>query len=294
MDLPEHFKRVDRVIKTDRLSLSVVEFGNPEGVPVVAIHGWMDNAESFSFLSDAMDLSNIRLIAIDLPGHGLSEHRGEGQIYHLMEYVVDVVGVIKALKLEPVLLLGHSLGGIIASLVTVAIPTKVRKLMLLDSLGPMADKEADVAIQLKKAVAKICLTVRRPQVIYKTIEDAVEARLGGFGKISKEAARVLLQRGLIKCNGGYTWSTDSRLREPSLFRLSELQVKGFMSSIECPTCLIVGDQGYIPLEPSKNPRLAYIPHLETHQVSGYHHFHMDGDVGLTAKILNDFISQSER
>lgn len=277
-------------IKTDRLSLEALEWGNPEGMPVIAIHGWLDNAASFKRLVESLDLSEVRLIAIDLPGHGLSEHRGEGQIYHLLEYVVDVVGVLKTLDLEQVVLLGHSLGGIVALLTAVAVPSKISQLILLDSFGPMVDKEDDVASQLKKAISKICLTKSRPQTTYKSIEDAVDVRLGGFGKITREAARILLERGLTKTPEGYTWSTDSRLREPSLMRLSESQVKAFMNNIQCSTCLIAGTEGYISLEPAKNTRLGYISKLETHLVSGHHHFHLDGDVDLTAKVINRFLN----
>ena len=281
---------ISRTIKTDRLSIAALEWGNPEGIPVVALHGWLDNAASFTRLAEFLDLSSIRLIAIDLPGHGLSEHRGEGQIYHLLEYVVDVVGVLKVLDAGPVVLLGHSLGGIVALLTAVAVPSKISRLALLDSFGPMVDKEEGVALQFKKAISKICLTESRPQKLYASIEDAIDVRLGGFGKISREAARVLLERGLAKKPEGYTWSTDSRLREPSLIRLSVLQVKGFMSNVQCPTCLIAGTEGYVSLESTKNQRLGYIKKLETHQVSGHHHFHMDGDVDLTAKIINRFLN----
>jgi pimeloyl-ACP methyl ester carboxylesterase len=277
-------------IKTDRLSLKALEWGNPEGMPVLAIHGWLDNAASFKCLVESLDLSEVRLIAIDLPGHGLSEHIGEGQIYHLLEYVVDVVGVLKTLNLEQAVLLGHSLGGIVALLTAVAVPSKISQLILLDSFGPMVDKEDDVASQLRQAISKICLTKSRPQTTYKSIEEAVNVRLGGFGKITREAARILLERGLTKTSEGYTWSTDARLREPSLMRLSESQVKGFMNNVQCSTCLIAGTEGYISLEPTKNTRLGYISKLETHLVSGHHHFHLDGDVDLTAKIINRFLN----
>lgn len=281
---------VDKTINTDRINLAYIERGNPDGTPVLAIHGWLDNAASFDCLAAKMDLSSIRLIAIDLPGHGLSEHRGKGQIYHLMDYVVDVVGLIKALALDQVVILGHSLGGIIGLLTATAIPSMVSRLILLDSFGPMVDKEDKVAEQLKKAISKICLSRPRPPVVYRSIEEAVSARLGGFGKIDPSAARVLLKRGLVKAGGGYVWATDPRLREPSLIRLSESQVRGFMEAVECPVCLIAASDGYVSLEAKHNPRLSYLSNLETHQVSGHHHFHLDGDVKATASIINQFIS----
>ncbi len=280
---------VDKTIQTDRIKLAFVERGNPEGTPVLAIHGWLDNAASFDCLAQNMDLSDIRLIALDLPGHGLSDHRERGQIYHLLDYVVDIVSFIRVLELKNIVVLGHSLGGIIGLLTATAIPGIVDRLILLDSFGPMTDKEEKVAEQLKKAISKICLSTPRPSTVYQTFDDAVSARLGGFGKIDASAARVLLQRGLVKTGKGYKWATDSRLREPSLVRLSEAQVRGFMESVGCPVCLIAASDGYVSLETNHNPRLAYLSNLETHLVSGHHHFHLDGDVAKTGRIVNDFI-----
>lgn len=281
---------VDKTIDTGRIKLAYVERGNPDGITVLAIHGWLDNAASFDCLAEQIDLSSARLIAIDLPGHGLSDHREKGQIYHLMDYVIDVVGVINALGLDQVVILGHSLGGIVGLLTAAAIPSKVSRLILLDSFGPMVDTSDQVAEQLKKAVSKICLATPRPPVVYPTIEDAVSARLRGFGKIEPSTARILLKRGLVKVASGYVWATDPRLREPSLVRLSESQVKGFMASVECPVCLIAASDGYVSLEAKHNPRLSYLSNLETYQVSGHHHFHLDGDVKETARIINQFIS----
>ncbi len=279
----------DLTITTERLEIASIEWGNPEGEPVIAIHGWMDNAASFTRLAQTMNLSAIRFIAIDLPGHGLSEHRGAGQIYHLMEYVVDVINIIKALNLQSVSLLGHSLGGIIAMFTAVAVPTKVKQLVMLDSLGPMADKEDDAAEQLKKAISKICLSERRLSACYRTIDEAVDARLSGFTKLNRDAATLLVERNLASTEDGFVWRSDARLRDPSLVRLSEAQVQGLMKHVKCPVSLVVGDEGYISLDTAKNPRLGCIAAIEIHQVRGRHHFHLDGDVEETANIINRFI-----
>lgn len=285
-------KPLEISITTDRMTLAALEWGNSQGETILAIHGWLDNAASFECLAEEMNLSTIRLLAIDLPGHGLSDRRPEGQIYHLMDYIVDIVGVIKSLNLTKLSLLGHSLGGIIAMLTAAAVPGLVHRLILLDSFGPMVDKEEAVAEQLKKAISKICLSSSRPPTVYPTFDEAVEARLGGFGKIKRSAAEVLLKRGLVRKEGGYVWSTDARLREPSLVRLTELQVKGFMAGIECPVCLIAASKGYVSLDETKNLRLSYLSNIETHEVSGHHHFHLDGDVAQTARIVSNFINKA--
>ncbi len=64
-----------------RLSLGHIElaahlFGPEDGLPVIALHGWLDNANSFARL--APQLKGLRIVAQDLAGHGSAEHRPPG------------------------------------------------------------------------------------------------------------------------------------------------------------------------------------------------------------------------
>lgn len=79
-----------------RLSLGHIElaahlFGPADGLPVIALHGWLDNANSFARL--APRLKGLRIVALDLAGHGYSEHRPPGAGYALADYAHDVLRV---------------------------------------------------------------------------------------------------------------------------------------------------------------------------------------------------------
>ncbi len=50
-----------------------VRWGNPNAPAVLGLHGWLDNVATFAPLSPL--LADLQIFAIDLPGHGLSEHR---------------------------------------------------------------------------------------------------------------------------------------------------------------------------------------------------------------------------
>ena len=72
------------VVEEIRLSLPHIElaahlFGPEDGVPVIALHGWLDNANSFARL--APKLTGLRIVALDLAGHGHSAHRPPGASY---------------------------------------------------------------------------------------------------------------------------------------------------------------------------------------------------------------------
>ena len=69
------------VVEEVRLSLPHIElaahlFGPEDGRPVIALHGWLDNANSFARL--APRLEGLRVIALDMAGHGHSGHRPPG------------------------------------------------------------------------------------------------------------------------------------------------------------------------------------------------------------------------
>ncbi|OIQ47448.1 MAG: hypothetical protein BM565_06635, partial [Gammaproteobacteria bacterium MedPE] len=62
-------------------------------IVTIALHGWLDNANSFSPLMAVN--RNHHVIAIDWPGHGHSQHRGVDASYQLLDYVYDLYALIE-------------------------------------------------------------------------------------------------------------------------------------------------------------------------------------------------------
>ena len=61
----------------------------------------------------------------------------------------------------------------------------------------------------------------------------------GTDSISKESAKILMERGLRRLDDGlYTWNTDLRLRVPSFFNLLEEQAEHYVSNITCPHLIV--------------------------------------------------------
>lgn len=109
-------------------ALSGLRFG-PGTVPrVVALHGVGLNAHSFDPVLLALD---VPALSLDLPGHGRSDWRADAD-YRPDHLADDVVSALEALAPEPVVLLGHSLGGLTATLVAAARPELVRALVIVD------------------------------------------------------------------------------------------------------------------------------------------------------------------
>ncbi|HBX54680.1 alpha/beta hydrolase [Pseudomonas sp. UBA2684] len=276
-----------------RLSLPHIElsahlYGPPDGQPVIALHGWLDNAASFARL--APKLAGLRIVALDFAGHGHSDHRPAGAGYALWDYVHDVLQVAEQFGWQRFSLLGHSMGAIVSVMLAAALPERVVRLALIDGLIPYTG-EADSAPQkLAEALkAQMALAGKRKPV-YAAFERAVEARMRGVGAVSREAAELLAQRGLMPVPGGYTWRTDSRLTLPSPLRLTHAHAMAFVQRLQCPVNLVMAEQGMLLTQSRFSELLSGLPINLTH-LPGGHHLHLDDEAGaqLVADCFNPFL-----
>lgn len=264
------------------------------GPPVLMIHGWLDNAMSFARLAPVI-AGGRDVYAVDLAGHGKSGHRPPGQGYALTDYIADLAELVEtycmSAEMEGPDLVGHSLGGIVALFYAAAFSEKVRRLVMIDSLGPLTRQPSEVIPQLRKAIRKRLAGSGKP-LVYKTVEQAARAREGGTIPLSHKAAMVLTPRNLTEVAGGYGWSTDAQLRHPTMMMMDEAQVMGCLEQVRTPTRFIRAEKGLLASRPELNLRAEAIPGLDIESVPGGHHCHLDGDVRPVASAVRDFIDVS--
>lgn len=121
-----------RFVSIDDLHLHLVEDGDPTGAPVVLVHGFAGSTFCWRHQMGPLAAAGYRVLAIDLPGFGLSSRPAGGVAGH--GALADALaGALKALHLPPVHLVAHSMGGYVASLLTVRRPELVRSLTLTDA-----------------------------------------------------------------------------------------------------------------------------------------------------------------
>ncbi|AZC23511.1 MULTISPECIES: alpha/beta hydrolase [Pseudomonas] len=282
---------MNQAVEEVRLSLPHIElaahlFGPEDGLPVIALHGWLDNANSFARL--APRLEGLRIVALDLAGHGHSGHRPPGAGYALWDYVYDVLQVAEQLGWQRFALMGHSLGAIVSLVLAAAMPARVSHLALIDGVIPPTATGEGSAERLGMALqAQLDLQGKRKPV-YSTLERAIEARMKGVVAVSREAAELLAQRGLMPVPGGYTWRSDSRLTLASPLRLTQEQAMSFVQRVACPTQLVVAGDGMLAKHQELLQRLPF--NLE--QLPGGHHLHLNDEAGATfvADCFNRFFA----
>lgn len=253
--------------------LALQSWGNGNLPPLLAIHGWLDNAASFALLAPRL-ASRFHVIALDLPGHGHSDHLPAGVVYHFTDYMHAVLAVIAALGLERCNLLGHSLGAGVAALVAAAAPSHIERLLLIEGLGPLADDGTHTLQRLRDSLAASAQPPR-PLRIFADIVQAVGARTLASG-LRRELARPIVARGLQPAGDGWCWRSDTRLTRPSAVRMAETQVRAILRGIAAPTTLLLAEPAtsYLP-GALMEARAACVPTITTSRLRGGHHLHLE-------------------
>ncbi|EUC70457.1 hydrolase [Alcanivorax sp. 97CO-5] len=264
------------------------EVDRNDAEPILALHGWLDNAASFAPLSRFIQRP---LLAMDFSGHGHSDHRPCGVVTHLVDHVRDVLAVVDQLGWTRFTLMGHSMGAGIACLFAAACPERVSRVVLIEGLGPPSTDGKDVASNLRKALDDSASLAGKRKPVYAHVEDAIEARTKGFGGLNHKASALLSDRGLMPVEGGWTWRADSRLRLTSFLRLTEEQVEGFVRAIKAPVCLIIGEQG-MGGNGMFDHRLGWLSGATIIRLPGRHHLHMEEPQSVAASI-NTFLCETD-
>jgi len=110
----------ERTFESNGVQLVAKEWGEPSGTPVIALHGWLDNANSFDQMLP--HLHNMHVIAVDMAGHSRSGDRSEDSGYDIWQDIADVLAISEQMGWSRVALLGHSRGAIVAALVAGTFP----------------------------------------------------------------------------------------------------------------------------------------------------------------------------
>ncbi|MGB0467451.1 MAG: alpha/beta hydrolase [Pontibacterium sp.] len=251
--------------------IAATSSGNPEAPAVIALHGWLDNAATFNQMIPF--LKGMRFIALDLMGHGYSDHRPPSMPYYIWDNVADVIGIADELGLEQLNLVGHSMGASVASLLAGAFPDRVKRLCLIEGIAPLVYAPQDLPALMAQALDKRRKMRGRRLKPYASMDDAIEARMRGRFPVSAEAAAWLVNRGAIHGEDGVYWRNDASLVLPSILRMSEEQVQAFLNNITADVDLILGKQG-LEMD-ALEANVGRISQLKMHRFQGNHHLHLE-------------------
>lgn len=276
--------------RLSNITLAGLAFGDPQKPLIIALHGWLDNAASFIPL--AAYLTDYHVVAIDFAGHGHSTHRSEDCHYQLFDYVHDLHELVEQQQWHDFILLGHSMGGIIASLYSASFNEKVKKYISIESLGPITQNAKSSAQQLRESILSR-LALQTSKARHPPDKHSIIRARAIAGKFSEQCAQLLVSRNLQDLDNKLRFRTDRRLRTLSSLRLTEEQAKAFLAAITCPVLVIIAKDGYEMMKTCANERRTWVNNIIVIHCAGSHHPHMDNPDEVAAGILA-FLNDKER
>lgn len=253
-------------------------------LPVLALHGWLDNAASFDRIAPLLQGADV--VALDLAGHGRSYHRTLQAAYNIWEDLPDILRAADRLGWQQFHLIGHSRGAIIASLLTVTLPERVLSTALLDGFRPEAVPSTQTFTQLAQFLREHLAVADKPRVRYETRERALEVRARVSG-MRAEIALPIVERGLQSTENGWAWRADPRLHLPSAIKLNPEQIQLMQTELAKKQCkLWLAEQGL----GAWLRRQGNIDELQIAKqvLPGSHHFHMEESAEILAREIVEF------
>jgi pimeloyl-ACP methyl ester carboxylesterase len=287
----------DKMLNINCLDIAIRTWGHDTLHPVLALHGWLDNAATFSRI--APHLENVCVIAPDLAGHGRSDHRRSDVGYYLWDYAIDMDALVRRFGWRRYSILAHSMGTGVASILC-SISRGVRNIVFLDGLGaPFTIKADNVAAHI--AHSQRAMEMARKSRLYgfsdhstaqfTSRDEAVDARRKAVrGELSQHSAELLAERDLTAVGSGYRWRHDPRLALPEPMRLTDEQAGRFLSAISCPLHVVLGKSGLF-VGKALDEKARYLPHqARIHWHEGGHHFHLENPSKELVAQINDAFS----
>ncbi|WP_295899582.1 alpha/beta hydrolase [uncultured Vibrio sp.] len=265
--------------------IATLELGSRETAhtTVLFLHGWLDNAASFSSILPTLSSldENLHLCAIDLPGHGHSFHKGDSSFYPFHDYIDDLHQLLMVLSPNRLVIVGHSLGALIASCYSAAFPEHVTGLVQIEGFGPLAEAADKSVDRLRSGVLSRQRIRRKPARSLDGLEQMTQRR-AQINNLEAELIRPIVERGMRQQEETWQWQHDSHLQSDSLYRMSYEHAKAVTERIQCPQLVILGDNGYSHL---KHPPHTVHNRCEVVTIRGGHHCHLQDPQAVTELIF---------
>ncbi|XP_069823437.1 serine hydrolase-like protein 2 [Dendropsophus ebraccatus] len=222
--------------------LAAKAWGPSEGRPILCLHGWLDNANTFDRLIPLLP-QEYYYVALDFSGHGQSSHLPIGMRYQHLDYLTDVHRVVTSLGWRRFSILAHSMGGVVGGMFASVFPETIQNLILLDSYGFFPVHSDIIVNHMKKSITHYSRLEGANAAKVYTPEGAVQRLLDGNPSLTSDTAKVLLERGTKPVPGGLVFSRDIRVTVNSSLPLYIDQCLHILKSIQANVHIILANEG---------------------------------------------------
>ncbi|HWJ34920.1 MAG TPA: alpha/beta hydrolase [Steroidobacteraceae bacterium] len=275
------------------LDIHLTRWGpEPSGadLPVFLLHGWQDTGATFQFMVDAFE-RDWPLVALDWRGFGGSEWAQDG--YWFPDYFADLEALLGQLSLgAPARIVGHSMGGNIATQYAGLRPDRVRCVASLEGFGLPRSSPEKAPVQLRKWLDQV--TAAPTIKDYDSLERLAAVIQFRYPRITPAQAGFVaaawskLDAGRVRLLG------DSRHRWVNPVRYEREDAEACWREIKAPLLMVLGDESeYLRNLGADGSDAAFrniIPHIEIVRIASAGHMLHIEKADLVARLVENFLS----
>jgi pimeloyl-ACP methyl ester carboxylesterase len=218
--------------------IAVTQWGPPGDPPIVLLHGWMDCGAAWQLLVDCLP-EDWPLLAIDWPGYGCSARRADRYWFadHLAEldWLLDELAPHRRVRL-----IGHSMGGTIASMYAGIRPQRLQWLVNIEGFG----MPALPPVQLPDLIAGWLDALRTPPLPrqYASLDELAAILQRGNPRLPFAHAHFLARVWTREADGGYAILADPRQQLPAPSRFARAELEACWARVSVPLLLLYGSE----------------------------------------------------
>jgi pimeloyl-ACP methyl ester carboxylesterase len=223
----------------------------------------MDAAATWDMVAPNLAESGFRVLAPDMRGFGQGPRVPSGAYYHFPDYAFDVADIVEAMVPpgSPLLLVGHSMGGTVATLVAGTFPERVTGVALLEGVGPPDQSPDDAPARMRAWIEGVRSVRARGERAQPSREDALRHLAGNHPRVSPDVLSTRLDSLLsTRGDGRLVWRADPlhSTRAPVPFYAATF--RAFARRVTCPVLFVSGGpHGWHPVD--EEERLACFARL---------------------------------
>jgi len=255
------------------MQLHVHEWGDAGAPRVICVHGVSAHGRRYRRLVEERLAAHFHVLAPDLRGHGDSDWTRGGS-YALTEYVYDLAQLIRTLGASQVILVGHSMGGMVSLIFSGSFPEQVSRLVVLDgvTVRPNSPKPPPAHERIARWIGQLDRLHDRKPRRHATLDDAAAQMVLHNKRLSRNLALHLATHGARQNEDGtFSWKFDPYQRASAPHRLWSDDHVALWSRIACPTLLLNAGESF--LAGAKAAGLErYFPNARMETIAGAGHW----------------------
>jgi len=218
--------------------IAVTRWGPGAAAPVVMLHGMLDCAASYQFLADCLP-DDWDLAAIDWRGYGHSDDRAD--FYWLPDNLADLEVLLDRLTPnEPARVIGHSLGGTVATTYAGVRPERLAWLINIEGFGMAPRPNTTGAVRLRHWLDEV-RRLATPKV-YASLQELADRIARRHPRLPIDRAHYLAWAWAREVAGGYAIAADPKHRLLTPLRLQRPEMYECWEQIRCPMLMLLGEQ----------------------------------------------------